>query len=78
MRIAINIPTSILKELKSIQTKEGGTLDELVTGFLAEGLRARYAGQTDSELDWKSKSMRARVDLTEKEAVYAIIAAGAS
>ena len=74
MRITIDVPISIMEELKSIQTKEGVTLDDLVTGLLAEGLQARHADQTGSELGWKSQSMRARVDLTDKEAVYAIIA----
>ncbi len=78
MRISIDIPISIMEELKRIQTKEGVTLDELVTGLLAEGIQARYAAQTGSELAWKSQSMRARVDLTDKEAVYAIIDADLS
>ena len=73
MRITIDVPISIMEELKSIQTKEGVALDELVTGLLAEGLQARYADETGSELDWKSQPMGARVDLTDKEAVYAII-----
>ena len=73
MRTTINIATPILEELKSIQKKEGGTLGELVTGLLAEGLRSRGGDQTDPELDWIRQSMRARVDLTDQEAVYAII-----
>ena len=73
MRTTINIATPILEELKSIQKKEGGTLGELVTGLLAEGLQARCADQTEPELDWISRPMRARVDLTDKEALYAII-----
>lgn len=73
MRTTINIATPILAELKSIQKKEGGTLGELVNGLLAEGLQARYADQTHTALDWISQPMRARVDLTDKEAVYAII-----
>ena len=73
MRTTIDIATPILEELKSIQKKEGGTLGELVTGLLAEGLHARYVEQTDPELDWISHSMGARVDLADKEAVYAII-----
>lgn len=73
MRTTINIATPILEELKSIQKKEGGTLGELVTGLLAEGLQARYADPTDDVLDWISQPMRARVDLSDKEAVYAII-----
>lgn len=73
MRTTINIATPILQELKSIQKKEGGTLGELVTALLAEGLQARYADQADPELVWFSQPMGARVDLTDKEAVYAII-----
>lgn len=73
MRTTIDIPTPILEELKNIQKEEGGTLGELVTGLLAEGLQVRYADQTDPGLDWTSQSMRARVDLTDKEAVSAII-----
>ena len=73
MRTTINIATPILEELKSIQKKEGGTLGDLVTRLLAERLQARYADQTDPELEWISHSMRARVDLIDKEAVYAII-----
>ena len=73
MRTTINIATPILEELKNLQKKEGGTLGELVTGLLAEGLHARYADQTEDVLDWASQPMRARVDLTDKEAVYAII-----
>ena len=73
MRTTINIATPILEELKSIQKKQGGTLGELVTGLLAEGLQARHADQADDVFDWISQPMRARVDLSDKEAVYAII-----
>ena len=73
MRTTINIATPILEELKSIQKKEGSTLGELVTGLLAEGLQARHADQANPELDWISQPMRARIDLTDKEAIYPII-----
>ena len=73
MRTTINIATPILEELKSIQKKEGGTLGELVTGLLAEGLQARHADRTDNGLDRISQAMSARVDLADKEAVRAII-----
>ena len=74
MRITINIAGPIFEELKKIQEKEGGrTMGELVTGLLAEALQQRYADHTDPELAWVSQPMRARVDLTNKEAVYATI-----
>ena len=78
MRTAIDIATPILEELKRIQKKEGGTLDELVSRLLAEALEARSADHTDPELDWISHSMRARVDLADKEAVYSTIDADGS
>ena len=73
MRTTINIATPILQELKGIQKKEGGTLSEPVSGLLAEGLKARRPDHDDGQLDWISQSMDSRVDLADKEAVYAII-----
>lgn len=73
MRTTIDIATPILRELKSIQKEQGGTLGELVTGLLAEGLQARHADQTDPELIWFSQPMGARLDLADKESVYAIL-----
>ena len=73
MRITINIARPIFKELKKIQEKEGRTMGELVTGLLAEALQERYADHAVPELDWISRPMRARVDLTDKEAVCATI-----
>ena len=53
-------------------------MDELVSRLLAEALEARSADHTDPELDWISHSMRARVDLADKEAVYSTIDADGS
>ena len=73
MRTTLNIATPVLEELKRIQKADGGTLGELVSGLLAEGLRARRATTADHELDWTSQPMRARVDLTDKDAVFAAL-----
>ena len=73
MRTTINIATPILEELKQIQRKEGGSLGELVSRLLAGALKARQSHASDSRLEWVSKPMRARVDLGDKEAVYALL-----
>ena len=73
MRTTINIATPILEELKKIQSKEGGSLGELVSRLLAGALKARQPHEVDPELEWTSKPMNARVDLGDKEAVYALL-----
>ena len=73
MRTTIDIATPILSELKALQKKDGGTLGELVSNLLAEGLKARCSGRTDHALEWISQPMHARVDLADKEAVYAVL-----
>lgn len=73
MRTTINIAAPVLEELRQIQKQEGGTLDDLVGGLLAEGLRLRRAGPVRNELDWTSQPMHARVDLEDRDAVSAIL-----
>lgn len=73
MRTTINIATPILEELKKIQSKEGGSLGQIVSRLLAGALKARQPQTSDPGLEWVSKPMRARVDLTDKDSVYAIL-----
>lgn len=73
MRTTIDIAAPILEELKRIKQKNGGTIGELVNGLLAEGLKQRRPEGATTELLWTSQPMRARVDLDDKEAVYALL-----
>ncbi len=73
MRTTIDIAAPILEELKRIKQRNGGTLGELVNGLLAEGLKQRRPETASRELAWTSQPMRARVDLDDKEAVYALL-----
>ena len=45
----------------------------LVNGLLAEGLKKSRPEVACKELAWTSQPMRARVDLDDKEAVYALL-----
>lgn len=72
MRTTIDIDAPILKEVKALQKTEGQSLGRLISDLLAQALRARKAGVGKSATPgWVSKPMGARVDLGDKEAVYA-------
>jgi len=54
MRTTINIATPIFDELKRMQQRDGGTLGELVTGLLAEGIESRRRGRSEPAFTWIS------------------------
>jgi hypothetical protein len=67
-RTTIDIDAAVLRRLKERKRREGKTLGQLVSELLAGALR-ETATPTPRELDWTSRSMGARVDLEDKEAV---------
>ena len=73
MRTTIDIAGPVLEELKRVQTRDGGTLDELVSELLTEGLQARRADPVEHGLGWTSQAMHSRVDLADKDAVSAVL-----
>jgi hypothetical protein len=72
MRTTLDIEGPVLKELRSIQKREGGTLGALVSRILAEAL-ARHGRPAKQAFRWTARPMRARVDLADKDALYAIL-----
>jgi len=71
MRTTIDIDDPILKEVKKLQKTEGKSLGRLVSDLLARALRERKpARQKPTPSRWISKSMGARIDLSDKEALY--------
>ena len=73
MPTTVNIATPILEELKQIRSKDGGSLDELVSGLLAKPLKTCRSREAYSGIDWVSKPMHVRVDLGGKDTVYALL-----
>ncbi len=72
MRTTIDIDDPILKEVKRLQKKKGQSLGRLISELLSQALRARETSTgKPTALDWISKPMGARVDLADKESVYA-------
>jgi len=76
-RTTIDIDAPVLKDLKRRQKFERKSLGRLVSEMLAESL-AHYEGQKPAPpaIRWLSKPMCARVNLADKEAVYAAMEEG--
>jgi len=72
-RTTLDIAAPVLKEIKIIQRKEGRPLGEIVSQLLAEALSRRSVARKPQEFRWISKSMRALVDLGDKDALYAAL-----
>ncbi len=72
MRTTVNIDDPILKELKTIQQKEGKSLGRLISDLLAPVLgEHKSAKRSTRSAVWISKAMGARIDLADREALYA-------
>ena len=74
-RTTLDIDAPILEELKNLQKQERRSLGQLVSQLLAEALGQRKRPQPDPDLTWTwiSRPMQARVDLADKDAVYAVL-----
>jgi len=73
MRTTLDIEAPVLKEVRELQKREGGTLGELVSCLLAEALAKRPKKPVTTTLEWTAKPMGALVDLADKDVVYAIL-----
>jgi hypothetical protein len=72
-RTTLDIDGPILRELRALQQKEGRFMGRIVSELLAEALSQRKGPCEPPRLAWISRPMRARVDLSDKEAVYAVL-----
>ncbi len=73
MRTTVDIEAPVLREVRELRKREGGTLGELVTRLLAEALARRPKKPTSPAFAWTAKPMGALVDLADKDVVYAIL-----
>jgi hypothetical protein len=69
----LDIEAPLMRELREIQKREGGTLGALVSRLLAEALARRPKKRVASDLEWTAKPMGALIDLADKDVVYAIL-----
>lgn len=78
MRTTIDIDDPILREVKAIHEKEGRSMGAVVSELLADALARRRAARGRPGFRWTSRAMKALVDLSDKDAVYAVLDADRS
>jgi hypothetical protein len=72
MRTTVDIDDPILKDLKKIQQREGKSLGRLISDLLARALGERKPEKASTKsARWISKAMGSRIDLADREALYA-------
>ena len=73
-RTTINIDGPVLRDLKRLQKRERKSLGRLISELLAQALgQTRRHRPPDVRFTWVTRSMRARIDLADKDAVYAAL-----
>ena len=74
MRTTLDIDDPILREVKAIHKKEGRSMGAVVSELLADALgRRRGSGARPTKFRWTARPMKSRVDLGDKDAVYAAL-----
>ena len=73
MRTTLDIADPVLREVKAIHEREGRSTGAVVSELLAEALARRGSSRARPSFRWTSREMKSRVDLADKEAVYAAL-----
>jgi hypothetical protein len=72
MRTTVDIDDPVLRDLKKLQKREGKSLGRLISDLLAQAIGERKSAKTPARPpQWISKAMGARIDLADREALYA-------
>ena len=74
MRTTLDIDDPILRNLKQLKKIEGKSMGRLVSDLLAQALRQDAEPAAGPSPLWISRPMGARVDLSDKEALYRVLA----
>jgi hypothetical protein len=73
-RTTLNLDTPLLEELKELQKREKKPLGDLVSELVAEALAGRSRRPSGTRrLRWTTRAMGARIDISDKEALYAAL-----
>lgn len=73
MRTTLDIPDPVLADVRKVQESEGGSLGEVVSRLLTEGLAAHRGRAARPRLEWVARDLGARIDLRDKEAVWTLL-----
>jgi len=77
MRTTLDIDTPILREVKALHEREGRSMGAVVSELLAEALARRSSTRARPSFRWTSRDMTPLIDLSDKDAIYAALDAGA-
>ena len=72
-RTTLDLDSSVLRELKERQQREGKSLGALASELLARALAEGQPSPGNEPLVWVSQRMGARVDLADKDAVQRVL-----
>lgn len=75
-RTTIDIDASVLRQVKRLARARRKSLARVVSELLAAALADQDLTATTHEFAWRAKPMGARIDLEDKEAVYAALDRG--
>jgi hypothetical protein len=73
MRTTLDIDDPILKEVRTLHEREGRSMGAIISELLAEALARRRSSGARPSFRWTSRDMKALVDLSDKEAVHAVL-----
>jgi len=73
-RTTLNIDTPVLDELKRLKKRENKSVGRLVSELLVEALARRSReGEPERAFEWATQEMKPLVDISDKEALWAVL-----
>lgn len=72
-RTTVDIDDPILKEVKAIRDRRGASLGRVISDLLAQALRGSGNDSSKEAFSWISRSMGARVEVADREALYRLL-----
>jgi hypothetical protein len=73
MRTTLDISDPVLADVRKVQEREGGSLGEVVSQLLTEGLAAHRGKVKRRRFEWTARNLGARIDVRDKDALWAML-----
>jgi hypothetical protein len=73
MRTTLDIDASLLRQVKRLARHRRKSIGTVVSELLAVALGEMKQTSSNDAFEWASKPMKARVDLNDKDAVFAVL-----
>jgi hypothetical protein len=72
-RTTLDIDAPLLDELKRLRETQGQSIGRIASDLLAEALSGRRPKPARRTFRWNARRMKARVELTDKDALNAVL-----